>query len=600
MNGHVVYGQALFDAGRYDEAETTFNTALGLDPENLIALRHLGDIARLNGDAPKAIQWYTRVLEADPRNGEILAYIEELKVAVPPASSAAGAESATQPAPIPTPPPSAPADRPSAQTPRVSQAPVTPPAFGDANTVEIAAQVPTSATPTPIAPIAPIAPVAPVAPKRPSVPLMDLDLDVTAGAEEPPPPPRASGPASVGSAGVPVLGDIEFTDIGAPNDEPGALIGGLESTGLESTGLESTGLESTGLESTGLESTGLESAGLESAGLESTGLDPVGIGSTGEDVALDPVLDGAGDSTLAPASPPPADGLELDTGLGWDLPDALPAPAPASEAAAPAEGVEPPAVFLTETMAELYLQQGFRDEALEVYRKLAAQNPDDKNLQERVRSLESGKRASLSLEAVSDEVPEFAPGTEPLVVMKESDAAPVVAGAPEVSGTAEAAAPERRRGPTARSFFAALAQRRPVRPDGTAPAGIAAVPSAPPERSSGSLDALFSEAPSEADDAMGAALATAVGHVESAPAIHGRPTQPAESDLSLDAVFRGDAGRRASAEVPRQSQHLKFDQFFATASSDVGAPPPAAPADPETASTDDAQFQSWLKGLKGQ
>jgi hypothetical protein len=522
------------------------------------------------------------VLEADPRNGEILAYIEELKVAVPPASSAAGAESATQPAPIPTTPPSAPADRPSAQTPRVSQAPVTPPAFGDANTVEIAAQVPTSATPTPIAPIAPISPAAP---KRPSVPLMDLDLDVTAGAEEPPPPPRASGPASVGSAGVPVLGDIEFTDIGAPNDEPGALIGGLESTGLEPTGLEPTGLESTGLESTGL---------------ESTGLDPVGIGSTGEDVALDPVLDGAGDSTLAPASPPPADGLELDTGLGWDLPDASPAPAPASEAAAPAEGVEPPAVFLTETMAELYLQQGFRDEALEVYRKLAAQNPDDKNLQERVRSLESGKRASLSLEALSDEVPEFAPGTEPLVVMKESDAAPVVAGSPEVSGTAEAAASERRRGPTARSFFAALAQRRPVRPDGTAPAGIAAVPSAPPARSSGSLDALFSEAPSEADDAMGAALATAVGQVESAPAIHGRPTQPAESDLSLDAVFRGDAGRRASAEVPRQSQHLKFDQFFATASSDAGAPPPAAPADPETASTDDAQFQSWLKGLKGQ
>ena len=30
MNGQVVYGQALFDAGRYDDAEATFQTALAL------------------------------------------------------------------------------------------------------------------------------------------------------------------------------------------------------------------------------------------------------------------------------------------------------------------------------------------------------------------------------------------------------------------------------------------------------------------------------------------------------------------------------------------------------------------------------------------
>src|SRR5512140_2647622 len=57
MNGHIVYGQALFEAGRYAEAKSTFETALSLDPENLIALRHLGDIARADGDPAKAREW---------------------------------------------------------------------------------------------------------------------------------------------------------------------------------------------------------------------------------------------------------------------------------------------------------------------------------------------------------------------------------------------------------------------------------------------------------------------------------------------------------------------------------------------------------------
>ena len=50
MSGHIVYGQALFESGRLDEARGVFETALSLDPENLIALRHLGDIAARQGD----------------------------------------------------------------------------------------------------------------------------------------------------------------------------------------------------------------------------------------------------------------------------------------------------------------------------------------------------------------------------------------------------------------------------------------------------------------------------------------------------------------------------------------------------------------------
>src|ERR1700730_9786707 len=93
LNGHVVYGQALFDAGRLDESKRTFETALTFDPENLISLRHLGDIARTQGDPNEARQWYTRVLDADPRNHEIIAFLAELPAAprkTPPGTTPVG------------------------------------------------------------------------------------------------------------------------------------------------------------------------------------------------------------------------------------------------------------------------------------------------------------------------------------------------------------------------------------------------------------------------------------------------------------------------------------------------------------------------------
>src|SRR5919108_4964382 len=75
MSGHIVYGQALYEARQFEEAKTVFETALSLDPENLIALRHLGDIALITGDSARARVWYSRVLDADPRNEEIQAQL---------------------------------------------------------------------------------------------------------------------------------------------------------------------------------------------------------------------------------------------------------------------------------------------------------------------------------------------------------------------------------------------------------------------------------------------------------------------------------------------------------------------------------------------
>src|SRR3954469_9261967 len=91
MSGHIVYGQALYEMGRPEEAQVVFETALSLDPENLIALRHLGDIARQANDFAAARSWYQRVLEADPRNEEIAQIMLSLLAAPEPAAEHASA-----------------------------------------------------------------------------------------------------------------------------------------------------------------------------------------------------------------------------------------------------------------------------------------------------------------------------------------------------------------------------------------------------------------------------------------------------------------------------------------------------------------------------
>ncbi|MBX3173031.1 MAG: tetratricopeptide repeat protein [Gemmatimonadaceae bacterium] len=94
LNGLVVYGQTLYEGGRAADARDPFERALELDPENLIALRHLGDVARLLGERDEARKWYERVLELDRRNDEVIALVAELGSAPtpegqPPAASAA-------------------------------------------------------------------------------------------------------------------------------------------------------------------------------------------------------------------------------------------------------------------------------------------------------------------------------------------------------------------------------------------------------------------------------------------------------------------------------------------------------------------------------
>jgi tetratricopeptide (TPR) repeat protein len=356
MSGHIVFGQALFEAGEHEEARGVFEAALALDPENLIALRHLGDIARERGEMSAAKTWYQRVLDADPRNDEVATLLSALD--------------------------GAPTRPPAADVPTWAE-------INPERTLELPPGILETATRETVlgAAAAHIRPAA--APIPPSASGMSDTLQ--------PPPPS-----------VPRPGWLRDTPVRV-EDIPGPGLVDLEP--LEVAPGKS-----------------LDPAAAQHA--EAASAEPVDVGAHASVEHL-PSLELERDATASHAyagdtqESAPIGGLESMEFVAPARPEESAPPVHPSEAGVSAGGDETPAVFVTETMAELYLQQGFRDEALNVYRQLLAQNPNDATLRSRVEHLEGGAPSSVA------------------------DAAAVDVAAPNGAGPV-----------TVRSFFAALATRR--------------------------------------------------------------------------------------------------------------------------------------------
>ena len=89
-----------------------------------------------------------------------------------------------------------------------------------------------------------------------------------------------------------------------------------------------------------------------------------------------------------------------------------------SEPSAPAERAA--ASFVTETMAQLYLEQGHRAEAIEIYKQLVAARPGDGDLRGRLDAIErgGGSRAPQTMEvpAISPSSTEAPRASEPAPV----------------------------------------------------------------------------------------------------------------------------------------------------------------------------------------
>lgn len=662
LNGLVVYGQTLFESGRHGDAKAPFEMALNLDQENLIALRHLGDIAKLEGDLEGARKWYERVLEFDRRNEEVLALLEEVGggAAKEPPSGPSSAPSIVSvassvrvtsgamaeslglidldgPAAAPTPAPAAPVAAlraPAVKTVEISaqKAPAK-----RASLMDIAFDFGEPAAEGPSAKAVPNAPIlsaeaaeygfAEVSPPAPTKPIVRALEEMETLVVEPPPyvrPPMVESlieqpPEPVSLASTERIEGLEAAEFSADVSP----LAGLEPSEFES----GDAAPMSGLEPMEFEASSVSAP--EVPGLEDREFVPPTTADEQRRKSLAglPLIE-----DTPPLPRPMADLPELDTS---DRAPSPPAP-PIAEAETIALGaaevrkrMETPATFVTETMAELYLKQGFRDRAADVYRQLIAQSPDDAGLKKRLEALEEAAAApAMDFDVLPEPVedPEPAPANAMLSEVSFADlelvtpaipiraatppATPAVAPRPTAPRQA-APKPAEPTGPTAREVLAAFARR------GFTPLSspVVAGPSgrgAPVGPTDGSLDGVFGSAV-DRDDEVAAHRLAGVGALagpsggSALDSLFGEgPSAPAPPSERTPA--RGGA-------VQRASDRLRFDQFFAAGAAPVAEPevePEATleeptleepsvsePASSEPPPEDDDldQFQGWLKRL---
>lgn len=704
ISGHIVLGQALFEAGQSGESCAVFQTALELDPENLIALRYLGDIARHAGDVPTARSWYTRVLEVDPRNDEIAQLVRELdapQASAPPAeephaaSPAAGSNAATEPARAPgvaapepvAAPASSPAENarfapleqidvdadmmslagePMAEAPPNSSAQAQEAVAADEDwdatspTVDLpmldipgidAFAMPASASAESLveADHASDEEDALIRDLSGSAPLADVDdfASHPSGDDVWAPVPDDAGTAVEAATLDPVGADapledasfdLEASEPGAAAAEPlsHAAIAGEQNAApsadaaaidaepmhfeVESGDAASPPADSEWGTTVGDEPAAPEAWAFDASPMES---DPE-AGSEPDDTA--DAMDAAEQTA---AFEPVASDTSAADGLGLEVMEFVPpgarvdaAPVAASsdsdpllgrtpELTAAAESA-PPSVFVTETMAELYLQQGFRNEALSVYRELLARNPGDGSLRDRIEQIESGSMSSIGMAALSENVVESAlkrQSTPPARSVRSFFAVLASRRAPGRAATVDAAADEQPAEPLASGtaaaemaafdpFAAEPATGHDGRDDEAAPnvSGAPALEPAAEHQAPRSLEEPFSNG-AAATRAESATETFATAFARGEP--RGRPTRAASNELSLDNVFRGAPEGAASSDGG-----FSFDQFFSD-TRPVGSDVSTAPAAPRPGRGGDGsdahdieQFTAWLEGLK--
>jgi tetratricopeptide (TPR) repeat protein len=453
MSGQIVFGQALFEAGEWVEAREVFERALTLDPENLIALRSLGDMTLQAGDTAAARTWYTRLLDADPKDAAVIALISEI----------------------------------------------------DSSSVTAAA---------------------PAAEEIPAIdPALD-DQQITYIENAPEPAVQAdSAPVEIEALSTPVPAEASAPEV-ASAEAP---------EGLERHYPVET-----------------EEPALDASDVVETENAVADIKSEKEDVA-----------------------------------NALDAPRVEAEAA-PAEPASAPEPFVNETMAQLYLQQGYRQLAINVYRQLSASRPNDQALKDRIAELESADAAEHPGEApvMRREEPSIERPSEPAAPRSPSIEAPTPwtqPGSEESPGfdrspidSPPTGAPSRdresvespvreepraepegiaAREPSIREFFATLGRRRPPRAGSagqrsSAPRQSDAGPSLTAPAAGASLDSVFAGATVSPADARAAsrlagAFSGATGGTSRTPLTPAMPTprvntrvqQPQESEEDV-AKFR--------------------------------------------------------------
>ena len=635
MSGQIVFGQALYEAGEFDEAREVFERALSLDPENLIALRTLGDMSLQSGDTEQARKWYTRLLDADPKDTAVIALVSEIDA------------SAAAITPVPEDIPGVDTDAGDQPIPFITDAeggPVGPEPVGTAP----------SAGPEPVVPQSAPAASAPAPPPLGATIGRTTIAQPVEAAAPPAPPPAidAAPPVTAPSAAAPPEGlERHYPEPEEPAPEPSEDLTDIDlGVGLGAEGLTSTlPTPHTGL--TGAHARVPTPEAI--AGLQGTAPDPEPVGTEGLQ-GKKPVpspLEGARGSrsddeeALDTWTPPP--GAHVHERVESRKEDRMfsgPSPEP----------------FVNETMAQLYLQQGYRQLALKVYYQLAASRPNDQGLKDKIAEIEAADRAAhpeaaavprapepaapRPAEPVAARAPQPAPAraTEPMVARGpepsiERPTAPApTPRAPSIEAPTPSRAPESEEGPSfdrspvdsppssqpsreresieapareeqraepegiaarqpsIREFFATLGRRRPPRSM-----------SAPAPRGGGgsfgnSAGASSSGMTAGPGGTGGASMNAAGGQSADAGVVMGG----AAPGASLDAVF---AGAQVNPADSRAASRLA-GAFSGTPGARTTPPTPPMPTPrvnprlPQTQESEEdvAKFRAWLDGLTGE
>ena len=485
VSAHIVLGRCLIDKKDDGAAETSFRRVLELDPENIIALKMLSDIAIRAGRPGEAVDWLTRLLQVDPMNGEAAESLSLARgqLAAPPLPAALAVEhgdavSFAEPEP-------APAGRPIAVT--VSEMPATLPLGA-----------PAAAAPPP-----------PAVTEAPTEALAQPDFALSA-----PMPPPAAGDGGLESYD----GTIDFSGV----EQDAASIAGMTSEEPQVDVSPGGVAPAEGLARTQYEGSGMFTLSAAEAAAPVSGL-PLILPE--EDVPAAPAEDAA---APAPARRPvPVTSVFSD-----------------DEGAADQSALSAAEPLVTETMAELYLQQGHVEDALRVYQALLASRPGEADLRAKVDQLS----------------------------------------APRTAAPAPAAPPAQ----TAVEFLRRVFHGSPDAPAET-PKAVRAAAAAT------TLDDVFGEPPEPA---------SRVGGAPTQPATDALSLDRVFGEPGMDAGAPAPAAKGAAVGA---TTGFSFDDFFSApepaplagpGAEGAGAVPAARPARAGEPEQDLDQFQAWLRSLK--
>ena len=539
--GNIVLGRCCLDLKEDGAAEAAFVHVLELDAENVIALKALADITERQQRLAESEQWLRQLVAVDPSNDEAREQLVRVNAARDRAAAALYA-------PLPPAPVSAPEAPAAEKTVEIASPAVVsgrgrisdeefPPAGADELSAAATLLDLGGAAAPPYAPEEPRAARAPAAEAAFAAPV--------------PPPEHIAYEFGVEESSEIVLSGASSALFQTPNASEELVHGSGSGTGEFQP----------------------PSASDELAGIShgSELLVPVAsqeLGSDLESQARDSGLVEAAPSAVEPpdavAGPPLADlpiimppegsGEAGPRPVAPALPEVVWAqlePPAEATSAAPAQGLETqaeepahvePALVVTETMAELYQQQGHHAEAVRVYRQLVERNPSDLRLQEKLAKLDAPLSGGFP-------APEGEPG---------------FAVASSASGGESVAA----------LFRSVLDARPPV----VATTGVAV----------GAESAAGSE-----DEGASSGAPTRPAHDSlSLSAIFGEESSPVPPSVPQ--------GERVEEEAPAPSKGaVSFDEFFgATPAEGTPASPTIRPSRPGTLDEDLDQFQNWLKSLK--